>query len=191
MTGRQRGHGREARPGTDAWAIAASALLPMAALQCLRSPRSGRACAVRDPLGGLASSDMLRQHARCSVCGWRGATLQHPSWAAAVPGGVVLRLKLGRARRRLSSAEPLGRDFEAARPSAQPVTGRRAPPGAIAARDREHGENAALLDWLAAGLTRPRPLLRERHAKGRGARYGISGRMAVARSGCSRRWLAV
>ena len=30
--------------------------------------------------GADASSDMLRQHVRCSVCGRRGATLQHPSW---------------------------------------------------------------------------------------------------------------
>ena len=30
--------------------------------------------------GADASSDMLREHAWCSVCGQRGATLQHPSW---------------------------------------------------------------------------------------------------------------
>src|SRR5262249_22079365 len=30
--------------------------------------------------GGDASSDMLRTHARCTVCGRRGASLQHPSW---------------------------------------------------------------------------------------------------------------
>jgi len=36
--------------------------------------------------GADASSDMLRQHARCSVCGHRGASLQHPSWGDAVTG---------------------------------------------------------------------------------------------------------
>ena len=30
--------------------------------------------------GADASSDTLRQHAQCSACGRRGATLQHPSW---------------------------------------------------------------------------------------------------------------
>jgi hypothetical protein len=30
--------------------------------------------------GADASSDVLRTHARCTVCGRRGATLQHPSW---------------------------------------------------------------------------------------------------------------
>jgi hypothetical protein len=35
--------------------------------------------------GGVpdASSDVLRQHARCTVCARRGASLQHPSWADA------------------------------------------------------------------------------------------------------------
>jgi len=27
-----------------------------------------------------ASTDVLRQSARCMVCGRKGATLQHPSW---------------------------------------------------------------------------------------------------------------
>jgi hypothetical protein len=31
--------------------------------------------------GADASSDVLRTHARCTVCGRRGASLQHPSWA--------------------------------------------------------------------------------------------------------------
>ena len=30
--------------------------------------------------GADASSDILRQCARCSRCGYRGATLQHPGW---------------------------------------------------------------------------------------------------------------
>src|SRR5215813_3189297 len=30
--------------------------------------------------GGEASSDVLRRYARCTVCGSRGASLQHPSW---------------------------------------------------------------------------------------------------------------
>ena len=30
--------------------------------------------------GAAASSDVLRERARCTVCGKKGATLQHPSW---------------------------------------------------------------------------------------------------------------
>jgi hypothetical protein len=29
---------------------------------------------------GAASTDLLRAHARCTRCGQKGATLQHPSW---------------------------------------------------------------------------------------------------------------
>jgi hypothetical protein len=36
--------------------------------------------------GADVSSDMWRQHARCSSCGRRGATLQHPSWGEAAIG---------------------------------------------------------------------------------------------------------
>src|SRR5271167_1543407 len=31
--------------------------------------------------GADASSDVLRQRARCTACGRKGATLQHPGWA--------------------------------------------------------------------------------------------------------------
>ena len=31
--------------------------------------------------GAEASSDRLRQRARCTKCGHKGATLQHPGWA--------------------------------------------------------------------------------------------------------------
>jgi hypothetical protein len=30
--------------------------------------------------GPDTSSDKLRHCARCTTCGWKGATLQHPSW---------------------------------------------------------------------------------------------------------------
>jgi hypothetical protein len=36
--------------------------------------------------GADVSSDKLRQCARCSVCGHKGATLQHPGWVVAVVG---------------------------------------------------------------------------------------------------------
>src|SRR5215467_2386851 len=36
--------------------------------------------------GADASSDVLRTHARCTVCGRRGATLQHPSWGDEIVG---------------------------------------------------------------------------------------------------------
>jgi hypothetical protein len=31
--------------------------------------------------GADASSDVLRECARCTVCGHRGATFQHPGWS--------------------------------------------------------------------------------------------------------------
>jgi hypothetical protein len=39
--------------------------------------------------GADASSDVLRTHVRCTVCGSRGASLQHPSWADAEVGWEV------------------------------------------------------------------------------------------------------
>ena len=36
--------------------------------------------------GADASSDVLRECAKCSRCGYKGATLQHPSWAGADVG---------------------------------------------------------------------------------------------------------
>jgi hypothetical protein len=39
------------------------------------------ACAVPVIRRGAASSDMLRQCARCIACGHKDATIQHPGWA--------------------------------------------------------------------------------------------------------------
>ena len=36
--------------------------------------------------GADASSDKLRRGARCTVCGHKGATLQHPGWVDSVVG---------------------------------------------------------------------------------------------------------
>jgi hypothetical protein len=36
--------------------------------------------------GADASSDKLRRSARCTVCGTKGATLQHPGWAGETIG---------------------------------------------------------------------------------------------------------
>ena len=36
--------------------------------------------------GADASSDVLRQRARCTACGRKGATLQHPGWGGADVG---------------------------------------------------------------------------------------------------------
>jgi hypothetical protein len=45
------------------------------------------ACAVAVIRWGLnTSSNKLRQCARCTVCGHKGATLQHPSWAGEAIG---------------------------------------------------------------------------------------------------------
>lgn len=38
--------------------------------------------------GAEASSDILRRAARCSACGRKGATLQHPSWGGSEIGFV-------------------------------------------------------------------------------------------------------
>ena len=40
----------------------------------------------RDPLEPRTSSDVLRQRARCTACGNKGATIQHPSWGGADSG---------------------------------------------------------------------------------------------------------
>ena len=39
-----------------------------------------------DPLGSNASSDTLRRCAKCTACGHKGATLQHPGWVDSVVG---------------------------------------------------------------------------------------------------------
>ena len=36
--------------------------------------------------GADASSNVLRQRARCTACGHKGATLQHPGWGGADVG---------------------------------------------------------------------------------------------------------
>lgn len=36
--------------------------------------------------GPDASSDMIRNNMRCTACGRRGVTLQHPSWTGRVIG---------------------------------------------------------------------------------------------------------
>jgi hypothetical protein len=36
--------------------------------------------------GANASSDKLRRRARCTACGHKGATLQHPGWAGELVG---------------------------------------------------------------------------------------------------------
>ena len=56
-------------------------------LNCSRFECRHSAPAALAPLiirwGPQATSDRLRRSARCSVCGGRGATLQHPSWIGA------------------------------------------------------------------------------------------------------------
>jgi len=39
-----------------------------------------------DPLGADTSSDKLRRCARCTACGHKGATIQHPGWGGADVG---------------------------------------------------------------------------------------------------------
>jgi hypothetical protein len=51
----------------------------------LSTSRAERDCAVCHPLGPEASSDMLRQSARCSKCGAKGATLMLSTTAGFAP----------------------------------------------------------------------------------------------------------
>ena len=43
------------------------------------------------PVGPDTSSDKLRQCARCTACGRRGATIQRPSWSGAGRGSAALK----------------------------------------------------------------------------------------------------
>jgi hypothetical protein len=50
--------------------------------QAVRADHAPLACAMAVILWGPdASSDKLRTAARCTACGGKGATLQHPGWA--------------------------------------------------------------------------------------------------------------
>jgi hypothetical protein len=61
--------------------------LATAMLRALRAPPFACAVAVIR-WGPEASSDKLRQAARCTACGHKGARLQAPSWAGNVVGVV-------------------------------------------------------------------------------------------------------
>jgi hypothetical protein len=61
--------------------------------------------------GPDASSDVLRRSARCSRCGSKGATLQHPSWAGSQIGFQpfpVGRVQSGEIKREGAPATTLG-----------------------------------------------------------------------------------
>ena len=60
-------------------------------VNCDNVTRCGRRVATRLPAfiakyGPRASSDVVRANAVCSVCGTRGATTTHPSWAGSDKG---------------------------------------------------------------------------------------------------------
>jgi hypothetical protein len=46
--------------------------------------------------GADTSSDKLRQCARCTACGHKGATIQHPGWGGADIGFLPLPLQAGK-----------------------------------------------------------------------------------------------
>jgi len=46
----------------------------------LHPSRADRLDTVHHQMGGDASGDMIRNSARCSQCGHKGTTLQHPPW---------------------------------------------------------------------------------------------------------------
>jgi hypothetical protein len=53
--------------------------------RCLhKAPFAFAAAVIR--WGSNASSDVLRQRARCTACGHKGATLTHPSWGGNIIG---------------------------------------------------------------------------------------------------------
>ena len=59
------------------------------ALALLREVPALRAVGLAVPVirwGADASSDLLRQRARCMRCGHKGATIQHPGWGGADVG---------------------------------------------------------------------------------------------------------
>ena len=70
----------QARPTGDTWRPAAGNALAVAQLRALSASFAARPRGDGDLLGAAASSDMLRQRARCTACGKKGATLQHSSW---------------------------------------------------------------------------------------------------------------
>ncbi len=56
-------------------------LVVLGLVRTLPAPRTDGNCAAGYPVGPNTSSDVLRRSARCTVCGTKGATLKHPSWA--------------------------------------------------------------------------------------------------------------
>jgi hypothetical protein len=72
----------KSKPGTRATLGDLQRSTPWIWLWCERCQNhSPLVCAV--PVirwGAGASSDVLRERARCTACGRKGATLQHPSW---------------------------------------------------------------------------------------------------------------
>jgi hypothetical protein len=63
-------------PPPDAFALAQLREVP--------APRAARACRRRHRLGRDASSDVLRERARCTACAPKGASIQQPGWSGAM-----------------------------------------------------------------------------------------------------------
>jgi len=75
-------HRYKSKPGPRATLGDLQRATPWLWLYCERCQHhSPLACAVVViRWGATASSDVLRQRARCTACGNKGAALQHPSW---------------------------------------------------------------------------------------------------------------
>jgi hypothetical protein len=71
------------RATSNACGASAQPLLDLGLLREMLAPRTNGAGAVDNSMGADTSSDRLRQSARCTKCGHKGATLQHPGWAGA------------------------------------------------------------------------------------------------------------
>lgn len=76
----------QAHPAGDARRSAALDAVGLALLRTLPASFSARLCRGRDQVGAGASTEVLRERARCTACGRRGAALQHPSWAGEQTG---------------------------------------------------------------------------------------------------------
>ena len=55
-------------------------------LRALSALRADGFCSAGHSVGADAPSDKLRQCARCTSCGGKGATLKHPTWCGSTGG---------------------------------------------------------------------------------------------------------
>lgn len=69
-----------ARTTANAWRPAARDAVGLGVMRTVPAPFATGMRGRCDPLGPNTSSDKLRRCARCTACGRKGATIQHPGW---------------------------------------------------------------------------------------------------------------